>query len=156
MKSAIGNSLLMSSVITIVSLVILLFVNILSYSKAYRIKNRVIEIIEKYETFESDEVNNDIKNYLHQSGYQVGGCSSKEINIINNKYNLNVDSNEILKINAKNGYKYCVVPIKLSNDEIYYKVVAFVEYNFPVINELLITPVAGETKILDRNYDNYN
>lgn len=55
MRSAIGNSLLMSLVVIIVSLVMLVFVGILSYSKAYRVKNRIIEVIEKYGSFEYEQ-----------------------------------------------------------------------------------------------------
>ena len=151
MRSAIGNSLLMNLVIIIVTAVILIFVGILSYSKAYRVKNRIIEVIEKYGTYEdSDDAKEEIAMFLKQSGYQLGNCDEPGID------------KDTMKIASK-GYKYCVETIyensSNNNDEEnkkkYYKVTTYVEFNFPIINSLLKVPVRGETKMLGINYDEY-
>ena len=98
MRSAIGNSLLLSVVIIIASAVMLLFVSILSYSKAYRVKNRIIEIIERHGYFEDDTVKNEISSYLKDVGYQLGECEE-------------ADKPEVEQYFSKQdtkGYKYCV------------------------------------------------
>lgn len=144
MRSAIGNSLLMSLVVIIVSLVMLVFVGILSYSKAYRVKNRIIEVIEKYGSFEYEQdgkqiAKEEIKNYLHQVGYQVGKCPKPGF-----------EREDSL------GYKYCVLRTDLDDGSKYYTVTTYVEYNFPIINQIMTTPVTGETRILGKNYDDYD
>ena len=45
MKASIGGSMLLYIVLFFVSVVILFFVGIISYNKAYRVKNRIVNII---------------------------------------------------------------------------------------------------------------
>ena len=52
MKDAVGGSLLLNIVVIFTSIVILFFAGIMAYSKAYKIKNRIIEVIERYETYD--------------------------------------------------------------------------------------------------------
>lgn len=153
MRSAIGNALLMTLVVTIVSLVMLVFVNILAYSKAYRVKNRIIEVIEKYEGYNS-EAQDEINNYLHQSGYKVGRYD-KCINDFSRKFD-NITDEDKAKIQVSDNYKYCVLQKETSNGGSYYIVMAYVDYTFPVIDQTLTTPVSGETKIISINYDEYH
>ena len=132
MRSAIGNSLLMSLVVTIVSVVIILFVSTFSYSKAYKIKNGIIEIIEKYGVYEGNEaVHNEIATYLSEVGYQLGNCDEGKV------------TNNIAGPNETKGYKYCVEadyenPEASTNKEKgyrKYRVTTYVEFNFPKKNK---------------------
>ena len=133
MRGALGNSLLLFIIIFCVSLIVLLFLGILSYSKAYKAKNRIIEIIEKYESYNID-AEDEIAFSLGTMGYQVGSCE------INNK--------------NTSDYKYCVYEKNTTNGGKYYKVVTYIQFYFPVINEFLDDiPVYGETKILGKSYD---
>lgn len=138
MREAIGSSLLLNIVVVFVSLIILFFVGILSYSKAYKAKNRIIDVIEKYETYSEDPVKQDagdeIVSSLKEMGYQLGNCR-------------NTAQNE-----NNTGYKYCVHRVD-ANEGHYYKVTTYVEFNFPIINNLISIPVTGETKILGKNYE---
>lgn len=139
MREAIGNGLLTNLVIVFVSVVILFFVGILSYSKAYRVKDKIIDTIEKYGTYEDsliaiDEISTDLKT----SGYRTAAnkkCSSDNLN--------------------STSYNYCVYRVddKSSGSSYYYKVVTYVHFEFPVIGGLINIPVNGETKILGKNYN---
>ena len=63
MKEAIGNSFLVTLAIVFLFLIMSLLVSSLSYSKAYKAKNKVVSVIEKYEGFDADaqdEVNQDL------------------------------------------------------------------------------------------------
>lgn len=150
MKSAIGNSLLMSLVVIIVSLVMLVFVNVLSYSKAYRVKNRIIEIIERYGSYENESAKQEIGSYLKQVGYQLGTCAKQN----------DEEMNWVFSEQDTMGYKFCVAGVYENQEERtgyrHYIVTTYVEYNFPVINQILTTPVTGETKILGEDYEKYN
>lgn len=151
MRSAIGNSLLLNLVIIFVSLIILFFVGILSYSKAYRVKNRIVEIIEKNEVY-NDDVSAYISEDLSNSGYDTsssGDCSQANARLNRLAFeNLPENMNE-------GGYNYCVFEIdesrKVSNGK-YYIVVTFVKFEFPIIGNLIKIPVYGETKILGKDY----
>lgn len=143
MRSAIGNSLLMNIVIIIVTTIILVFVGILSYSKAYRVKNRIVEVIEKYGEYD-DDAKDEIAVFLKQTGYQLGNCNESS-----------VKDKEKMKEDSK-GYKYCVEEKSEGQQKKYYRVTAYVEFNFPVINSLLEVPVSGETKTLGVDYSDYD
>ena len=140
MRSAIGNSLLLSLVLIIVSAVMILFVSVISYSKAYRVKNRIIEIIERYGSFEYEKngkqlAKDEITEYLFQVGYQLGECPKSGFSGQDTRH-----------------YKYCVWREDLENGEYYYQVTAYVEFNFPIVGSISPIPVTGETKILGTDY----
>ena len=156
MKSAIGNSMLLNIVIIIVSAVILIFVSVLSYSKAYRIKNRIIEIIEKNETFEelvddsgNNIIENEISQFLHDSGYKVG-------NYDNCAKAFESKGMEGIEIVHNGGYNYCVGKETTTDNATYYVVITFVEFNFPIVGSISPSAVSGETKILKKNYNDHN
>ena len=88
MREAIGSSLLLSVVVIFVSLIILFFVSILSYSKAYKVKNKIIDVIEKNKTYNAS-AEEEIKSTLGELGYQLGNCTNEDGNL------------------NKSGYKYC-------------------------------------------------
>ncbi len=139
MREAIGNSLLLSIVVFFVGLIIVFFVGILSYSKAYKVKNRIVEIIEKYETYEGNiEVENEIISSLSEMGYQLGSCKDPDA------YNGNVNNS---------GYKYCIYRIDTEKEgQYYYKVTTYVQFYFPIVGEWINPPVTSETKIFGKTY----
>lgn len=166
MREAVGGSSLFYLVIFFAGFVMITFVGILSYSKAYRVKNRIIELVEKYEVYESvsgkvdavDAINPDLKN----AGYDASKptrCNSESVKnhlkeILPDEYHKKLPEN---KNNI--GYNYCIFeinsnkyPKKISNGK-FYVVVTFVRYEFPIIGDVLTFPVYGETKILGKTYD---
>ena len=67
MRESLGGGFLLNIVIIFAGVVIMLFIGILSYSKAYGVKNRIIEIIEKYGAYNDavvKELNSDLKNAI--------------------------------------------------------------------------------------------
>lgn len=135
MKASIGNSLLLTIVIIISSLVMLVFVNIISYAKAYRVKNGIIEILERNMEYNSKS-EEEIKQYLKQVGYKTGTCPKDEYN-------------------NKTGYKVCIERKELSDGGYSFKITTYMDYEFPVINSSIFGSVSSETKILRSNYIDY-
>lgn len=148
MNSAIGNSGLLYIVIFIIGVVMVFVVGAVSYSKAYRVKNRIIQVIEDNEMFDQSLAN----NQLGIIGYRT--VSSNECS------NLNVNGEEYENLNTST-YKYCVYQICLKekkdsggcNGEYYYKVITYTHINLPVVGTLIESPVYGETKILGKKYN---
>lgn len=151
MREAIGNSFVMGMVAFIVGVIMLFFVGSISYSKAYRVKNKIINMIEENDGWTNDLGDKDNPNgipaYLNDVGYQVR--TGKETNEC--KCNGADDSNrgcEEVKSLAEGTHDYCVLQYG-SNDSdsgIYYKVVTFMKFEFPVIGTSIEFPVQGETK----------
>lgn len=155
MRDAIGGSSLLYLVIIFVTVVMLLFSTVLTYAKAYGVKNRIIEIIEKYETYDSTTAN-EINSNLKSLGYDSSNpnrCNSikGELESSNGKYKFG-------SLTSKNeyGYNYCVFETSDTSDVTngkYYVVVTFSRFEFPIIGDVFSFPIYGETKILGKNYN---
>lgn len=143
MRDAVGGSLLLNLVVIFVSLVILFFVSILSYSKAYRIKNHIIEVIEKYEKYDEDTALA-MQSYLQDSGYMTANYTKLK--------NECGDSSLTVTTSFTPGYLYCVYNKPVSQGKMY-EVVTYINFNFPIIGDLLTFRVRGETKILGKEYN---
>ena len=148
MREAVGNSSLLYLVVIFTGIVILFFVGILSYSKAYRVKNRIIEIVEKYGYYDNSEnspVISEINDSLSNMGYTISNTDTCSNTL------RNYEEGKAQKIHTT-GYKYCIYEIA-SNGSKYYVVVSYVNFNFPVIGNMINIPVYGETKMLGKSYD---
>ena len=67
MKESIGNAMLFYIIITFVVVLIMFFVGSLSYSKAYKVKNKIVEEIEKEETYNQAAID-EIESWLAGGG----------------------------------------------------------------------------------------
>lgn len=139
MRDAIGGSLLLNLVVFFVSVVILLFVGILVYSKAYKIKNRIIEVVERHGEYNSSAVL-ELEGDLRMAGYIVS--NSSEISKKCGENNLN-----------KSEYLYCIYLDTELNGSKIYKIVTYTKFEIPLIGDFLMIPVKGETKTLGKNYN---
>lgn len=161
MRESLGGSMLLNLVIIFAGLVIVFFIGILSYSKAYRVKNRIIEIIEKYGTYEkidtstnTNAVTAELNEDLKAVGYETSlskKCNTIRSRLINEKYDAGLSQN----LNKSYGYNYCVFEVNKSTNSTgkYYVVVTFINFQVPIIGDFLTLPVYGETKILNKTYD---
>ena len=140
MKAAIGGSLLLNIVVIFTTIIILFFVGILAYSKAYKIKNRIIEVIEKNDGYNTTIANTQLAEDLQRAGYWVA-----------TKEKVNSKCNEGANLNGTE-YLYCVYE-NASNEGKTYKVVTYIRFEFPVIGDVLTFAVSGETKVLGKEYD---
>lgn len=136
MKEALGISQLYTFVIVFVSIIMLLLIGSLSYSKAFKIKTRILEIVETNKGFNSD-VEDEIDSFLKSAGYPV--------NTRNNKLCPTVKGHEA--INTINNFDYCIYSFDTLRGP-YYRVTVFISYDIPVISAFLRIPVSGETRII--------
>ncbi len=153
MKESIGNALLFYIIITFVIILIAFFVGSLSYSKAFKVKNRIIETIEKEEGFtanaktEIDEWLKAGENGKSGIGYRVNtnGGNANSTNCAT------VDGGTL--VNPASNYQYCVYELTSCGkkaDEArcgkYYRVTTYMFFDVPVIGDMIKIPVSGETK----------
>ena len=140
MKEALGISQLYTFVIVFVSIIMLLLIGSLSYSKAFKIKTRILEIVETNKGFNKEnkeKVEDEIDSFLKSVGYPV--------NTRNNKSCPTVKGHEA--INAINNFDYCIYSFDTLRGP-YYRVTVFISYDIPVISSFLRIPVSGETRII--------
>lgn len=139
MKEAIGNSAIFTIAIVFVALIIAVFLSSLNYSKAFKIKTHIVDIIENYEdgyiAANRDVINDEIELYLREAGYRVNTANNQCPTIdgrsaVNNPYN----------------YRYCIYEYNSTRGN-YYRVLTYMYLDIPLISELLQFEVAGQTKV---------
>ena len=137
MKSAIGNALLINIIITFLIIVLTILVTAITYTKAFRVKNRIVDIIESYDgdfASKSTAITNDINTSLKSVGYKIStynNCPS-------------VANASLVTTGAS--YDYCVYKYTTTRG-VYYGVVSYMYFDFPVIGNYLKLPVKGQTRV---------
>ena len=158
MKGAIGNALIMNIVITFIIIFFSLLIGSMAYSKAYKTKNFLINLIDQTEesgehdfaariSGKRDKWDAQANEYLSKIGYTM---STNEYNNCPNKdgYNLYLG-------NGKGRYDYCIYRrgdiFDESGNEVIrkrynYMVLVYMKLDLPVIGNYIRLPITGETK----------
>lgn len=161
MKESISTSLILTLVIIFLFIFVILFAGSTSYTRAFKVKNRIISIIEKYESeiltsgFNNEKVLNEIDLALSDAGYRVQknvdtSCS----NALNKRFANTFFTYKVVNT-GKNTYKYCIAEFYDENSAMhgrYYAVITYMYFEIPLINQTLEFPVYGETKTLGLAY----
>lgn len=134
MRESFGGSFIINLILVFIVVFISFMAVTVSYAKAFRVKNQVINIVEQYQYSGAgdSEVENKIISYLDSVSYKNLSSS------VSDKCN-NVSGNLV------NGV--CIVPF----DEVgarYYKIITYISIDFPFFNLSLVVPVSGETKTM--------
>jgi len=138
MKESIGNSYVFGIVIAFIGVLFLILIGSLSYSKAFKVKTRIIEIIEKNNGYDDELVRTEIDNYLKTVGYTVTrNADSGTCETINGTGAMNTIKN----------YDYCIYRFDTVKGP-YYHVTVFISFDIPIVSSYLRIPVSGETKII--------
>jgi hypothetical protein len=135
LQHSIGNALLTNIILTVIILIIAFFASSLSYSKAFRVKNSIVNYIEK-----NGFNQNGIDDLLSTIGYRVNPTG------IQNCRTKNVTGVTITVENSTSNYRYCVVKYETTSSY-YYAVTTYIYFDIPVIDTLLEIPLNGETKV---------
>ena len=147
MRDAFGGAFSIKLMLIFLMLYISFICVALNYARAFRVKNRIINIIEQNEGYGYDasndaKINTEINTYLANTGYHV-------------KYSdLNAGTSSCSSdfIGFSGGRGYCIVE-KYSGSDKYYLVETYMLFRIPIIDTFtgLNFPirVAGETRIVD-------
>ena len=144
MKEAIANVGVFNLIIIFVIILMSFFIGSLGYSKAFKVKNKIINEIEKEGSYEAAKDN--IEDWLLVIGYRMytefdpnKGCPA-------------ADKNNAHLVNQNGDYQYCVYEVNSCTEEFYegktslhkcskyYKVIAYMYF------DVIKIPVKGETK----------
>lgn len=164
MRESIGGMWLFSIVITFIVLFVSFIAYSISYTRAFKVKNEIINYIERAEgftTYDGDlrEVPLSELNYLASSNEAtVDVLAYLQIQNIGYNYSIadQVDCSQYgYGHNQVGGYclkRFC--PNNENGQKIYYKVTTFIAFKIPVLNFIFKIPISGETKAL--YYDQTN
>jgi len=139
MKDSMGSTVLIQIFVVFMVVFIILMASILNYTKTFRIKNQVINIINRHGGYTSD-AREEIKDYISKSSI-YGQCVLLEGT--NDFGSSTTDRCEIKEYKVKDAVGGS-----------YYKVRVYVTFMFPLIKETLHIPITGETKRLYNSPNN--
>ncbi len=134
MKDSVGSTVLMKIFVIFMVVYIILMASILNYTKTFRIKNQIINIINRHGDYNS-AARQEISNYIEKSSMYME-CSLLDGN---NDFGSDPDN------------KKCEIKEYQMTDAAggrYYKVKVYVTFMFPLTKRTLQIPITGETKRL--------
>ena len=133
MKEAIGTSYVFTLIITFVGILIAMFVGSIAYTKGFKVRNKIIDLIDKNEGYTEKAVQ-EIDESLASIGYRIvdKSCPSRK--------GVNAEQ--------KSDYRYCVY--KYTNEEkgVYYGVTVFIHFDIPLIGDFVEIPIYGESRLI--------
>ena len=135
MRESIGNTMLVNIILIVVGAVILILIGSVSYSKAFKVKNLIINIMEENKG-DYDTAGPEIEESLKRVGYRI--------NTENKKCK---DRQGMSSIANTNNYYYCVYEYSSTKGS-YYGVAAFMFFEVPGYGSITI-PIYGETKVIN-------
>lgn len=146
MRDAVGG--VVNLVIIVVFLVIVsgyLAFNV-NYTKAFRVKNKIISTIEEYEgNIENRALKEQINNYMRDIGYNTGAT-------------MNCELYDMEPVAGSGGWCYKKVNTNYTggedegNNKVYYKVLTQIQIDMPIIRNVLpnlkLFTITGDTKAI--------
>ena len=134
MKDSVGSTVLMKIFAVFMVVYIILMASILNYTKTFRIKNQIINIINRQGGYNAS-ARQEIADYIEKSSMYM------ECTLLEGSNDFGSDPN-----NKKCEIKEYVVEDAAGGK--YYKVKVYVTFQFPLIKQTLQIPITGETKRL--------
>ena len=131
MKESFGGVFIINLLLVFIVIFISFMAVTISYAKAFRVKNQVINLVEQNQYSGTGDafVIPMIDGYLKSVSYYVEGIDCGE--------------------NSQNVRGACITPMmEDSSDEQYYKITTYVKIDFPFFGIKLTIPISGETKII--------
>lgn len=148
MRDAIGGSFMIKLIIVFLVLYIIFVAVALNYAKAFRVKNKVLDIIEQNEGIKdfdnaSDTAITQISTYMNNVSYKINKDTADK------KCKETFGNGDDVFV-GKEGY--CIIEVRGNNDinADYYKVTTFVTIDFPFLNLSFTIPITGETRKIER------
>lgn len=146
MRQAIGSTWIMQLVIVFMLIFVAFLALTINYTKAYKIKNEMISILEKYEGPNSGENRSIliINNYLRYNGYRTTGTCPMEA------YGAtSLESSTLVPVTKGDKYYYCIQRIDTSTqtfpNRASYELETFFKFNLPLLGDIFTFHVTGET-----------
>ena len=136
MRESIGGAWILGIVMTFIVLFASFLAISINYSKAFKVKNNVVDLIEKHEGMNEDAAEA-IWGYLQSQGYILkDNCKDSKA--------LGFDKNNTTSDKAL----YCVKRNKVDDtalDKTYYSVEVFFRLDLPIFGDIFTFSVTGET-----------
>ena len=143
MRSSIGSTWLLQLMVIFIFLFAGFIILTINYSKTVKVKNELVNIVEKYEGINDTSVQV-LNNYLYASGYiATGVCNQDGSSGVYGAASLTDRTLEPAA--AKKKYYYCVKKFKGLKGTSYYQISVFYKFNLPFLGAMSGFVVKGTT-----------
>lgn len=152
MRESLGSIALYNIIIVFIVVTFAVLAGTMSYSKAFKVNNRIVNAIEKYEGY--NELSKDlIDRDLISIGYE-----SQNPNRI---YNCRKRNGYMAMENLNTNYNLCIYEMPLETSEwngryFEYGVLSYIYLDFPLIGEFIRIPVYGVSRKVFKFNDSYS
>lgn len=147
MKDAFGGSFILRIMLTFFVVFICFMTASITISKVFRIKNNVINILERSDPKKLSKTEGTIENidvYLQKSSYSYANVDNVKNDCI--KQNGTLTGNGVCIVSYINGSGESN---SIENAvSVYYKVIAYVVVDFPLFHLGTVIPISGESKVI--------
>ena len=147
MREAIGGTWLFGLVITFIVFFASFLAVSINYSKAFNVKNNVVDLIGKYEG-NNCNARKKISNYLRTTGYLVmGACPEEDASGICTYKGYDLNGHPVAS--TKKAYYWVSLDTTESSttiDKQFYRVVIFFRIDLPLVGDLTTFSIKGETE----------
>ena len=148
----------MGLVVTFIFLFTGFIILTINYSKTIRVKNELVNIVEKYEGINGTSIQL-INNFLNVNGYLAKGYCTKEQEpgIYGALTLANTSDASLEPANPNRKYYYCIKKYKGTGTTFYYQIGVFYQFNVPILNVTSGFTVKGTSSNFDSHDDsNYS
>ena len=151
MRESVGTATLFEMIIGFTLLFAGFLAVAINYNKGFKLKNETLNIIERYEGI-NDQSIQIINKYLDNGGYGTKGyCDVGEYGV---KDLTKKDYELVNNTNQNTKYFYCLnyfckdklCKVSSKNNQIFYNVKLFFNFNLPFFGDLLTFKITGDTK----------
>lgn len=161
MRETIASTWIYQLVIIFILMFVAFLILSLTYSKNYKTKNELINIIEKYEGVNTKSIQI-MNNYLHYNSYKVKGKCPVGDQWVGSE---SLTSTTLSKTESGKKYYYCINK-KYSNksnknktatlkSKMFYQIKIFFKFNLPIIGNIYTFTVDGTTNDIFQGTDIY-
>ena len=155
MRESVGTAWLYGLVLTFTLIFSGFLVLALAYSKAYKLKNEVTSMIEKYEGLTTSGAYNQggsikiINQYLQNSGYStMGSCLNGDWGVSD------LDTYMLEPTSQGKKYYYCISYHTNDKCRTLFRVTLFYNFNLPVLGKMRKYMISGQTNEVYNAYFN--
>ncbi len=146
MRDAVGGSFMIKLLLVFLAVYAIFIAIAINYAKAFRVKNKILDIIEQNEgidpTNNSDPAKQKINDYMNSISYNVINSNSDIVDRVENDCS-GYDFTDTVR-------GYCIHKVTYGEAS-YYKVRTFVTINIPLVRNLSFTiPISGETRKIEK------
>ena len=157
MNEGVGSTTILTIIAVFIAIAAAYMAYNVNYTKAFRMKNKIISTYEKYEGKCESACESEINSYASEIGYKPHNISS-DCNSFSD-----LPSGTVEKA-AKGGGTYCIYKIKVEKspdtasihedmkDEYYYRVLTRIDIQIPIVQNVLglrILSITGDTKAFE-------